>query len=684
MSVGLRLRPRDRERSAARDRARKRRLFALNSHTCFCADHDDSRGHFWSNRTIKRCSSGRKAPTSACSGRRPDRGEMGSRVWLSAFFMVLYLWTTMDHALIGNCSFQALVDQTAKIDWLCWPRFDSSPVFGGLLDEQKGGYFAVQPASKDWTSEQRYLPNTNIVQTRFGDGRGEFEVVDFAPRFRQFERHYKPNMLVRRLRRVSGEPIVRVTCRPTYDYARISPAVRLASNHITYDIPGENLRLTTDVALNYILEERPFLLEEDAWLVLTWGEPLEAPLRETASSFLQRTRQYWERWVKHTALPGRFQKEVVRSALTLKLHTYQDTGAVTAAATTSIPEWHGSGRNWDYRFCWMRDSYFTLRAMRRIGHVDELEAFMGFIKNIASANERLQPVYGISGETNLTEAVIESMKGYKGSGPVRSGNIAARQVQYDVYGEVIAAIAPFFLDFRFEHHVTPHAISLLRRLLRRIDETMELPDAGIWEIRDDNRIHTFSLLFHWVGAKVGARIGKAMGDQQLERDALALLARATNLIETHCWVKDQGFYGDSTTSQNEDAALLMMINLGYLERDDPRAISHLKVLEKRLRIDGHLMHRYLHHDGISGDHGATFTVCGFWYVEALAHLGFKAEAEAAFEKMLSHANHVGLFAEDLDPVTFEQLGNFPQTYSHVGIINSAFAISPLPTEVGDP
>lgn len=590
----------------------------------------------------------------------------------------------MNHALIGNCSFQALVDDKGSIDWLCWPRFDSSPVFGALLDEEKGGFFSVDPKTENWTSHQGYIPNTNIVRTVFTSGRGVFELVDFAPRFRQFERHYKPNMLVRRIRRISGEPVVRVRCRPTYDYARKVPSPRMASNHITYHIPGEHLRLTTNAPLNYIIEEREFLLENEIWLVLTWGDPLEAPLQETAASFLDQTRKYWERWVKHTALPGRFQKEVVRSALTLKLHMYQDTGAITAAATTSLPEWPGSGRNWDYRFCWLRDAYFTVRAMRRISHVDELEAFVGFIKNIASVNDRLQPVYGITGETELTEIVLDHLSGFQGSGPVRAGNGAYEQVQFDAYGEVIGTIAPFFLDFRFQEHLTENAISLLRRLLRRIDETMELPDAGVWEIRDDNRVHTFSLLFHWVGATVAARIGTAIGDDELRTQALDLVARASRIIETECWVEEGGFYADSTTSKNEDAALLMMINLGYLDRENPRAERHLRALETRLQTGGHLMHRYLHHDGLGADHAATFTVCGFWYVEALARLGHKQEAEAAFEKMLSYCNHVGLMSEDIDPKTGTQLGNFPQTYSHVGIINSAFAISPIPTEIGDP
>ncbi len=588
----------------------------------------------------------------------------------------------MKHALIGNCSFQALVDNSAKIDWLCWPRFDSSPVFGGLLDEQRGGFFAIQPGNPGWTSRQEYMPNTNIVRTTFTSNRGVFDVVDFAPRFRQYERHFKPNMLFRRLRRVSGEPLVRVQCRPTYDYGRIVPAARMASNHLNYDIPGENLRLTTNMPLNYVVEERVFLLEDEVWLVLAWGEPFEAPLKETAQSFYLRTKNYWERWVKHTTVPGRFQKEVVRSALALKLHMYQDTGAITAATTTSLPEWPGSGRNWDYRYCWLRDAFFTLRAMRRIGHVDELEAFVNFIKNTASVHDRLQPVYGITGEAQITERVLEHLSGFGGSGPVRAGNDAYKQVQYDVYGEAIAVISPFFLDFRFESHLTENARALLKRLLRRVDEVMSLPDAGIWEIRDDNRVHTFSLLFHWVGSKIAARIGQALADDEVRTTALEIAQRAEQLIE-RAWDEQRGFYADSLASSNEDAAMLMMINLGYLRPESPRAERHLRCLAGRLQVNDHLMHRYLHHDGIGEDHGATFTVCGFWYVEALARLGHIEEATEVFEKMLAYSNHVGLFSEDIDPKTGTQLGNFPQTYSHVGVINSAFAISPLPVDLGE-
>ncbi|NLE86973.1 MAG: glycoside hydrolase family 15 protein [Myxococcales bacterium] len=589
----------------------------------------------------------------------------------------------MKLALIGNCSYQALIDDFARVVWLCWPRFDSSPVFGALLDDEKGGVFSVEPARPGATSFQEYVPNTNILRTRFTSDRGEFEVVDFAPRFKQYERRYKPNMLVRRLRRLDGDPLVQVRCQPTYYYGRLRPDVQMASNHLEWRIPGQQLRLTTNVPLNYIMEERPFLLEDEAWIVMTWGEPLEAPLEETARSFLDRTRRYWERWVKHTALPGRFQKEVVRSALALKLHLYEDTGAITAATTTSLPEWHGSGRNWDYRFCWLRDAYFTLRALRRLGYFDEMEAFIGFLKNLASSHERLQPVYGISGEAEIQERVIEHLAGYRGHGPVRAGNDAYRQVQYDTYGEMVAAMAPFFLDFRFEEYRTSHSAALVKRLLHRISEVMHLPDAGIWEIRDDNRVHTFSLLFHWVGGSVAARIGEVLRDDELYQAATDVARRARQTIEEKCWYEEGGFYGDSTETQNPDAALLMMINLGYLRQGNPRAERHLRALESALRANGHLMHRYRHHDGI-GDTHATFTVCGFWHVEAVARLGHVEEAEDIFQRMLSHGNHVGLFSEDIDPVTGQQLGNFPQTYSHVGIINAAFAISPLPIEVGDP
>ncbi|MCB9586752.1 MAG: glycoside hydrolase family 15 protein [Polyangiaceae bacterium] len=583
----------------------------------------------------------------------------------------------MKHALIGNCSYQALIDDRGAVSWLCWPRFDSSFVFGSLLDSKRGGEFSVQPRESEFQTEQDYLPNTNILRTVFSSESGRFELIDFAPRYKQYDRSFKPNMLVRRLRPLDGRPSVKVACHPVYDYGEKVPASYVASNHVQWQVDGGPLRLTTNVPLAYLLEERPFLLTQETYVVLTWGNPLEAALEETCETFFSRTRKYWETWVKHTNLPGIFQREVIRSALALKLHQYEDTGAITAATTTSIPEHAGSGRNWDYRYCWLRDTYFTLHAMRRLGHFEEMERFVSFAHNIAEGTAALQPVYGISGESRLSERTLDHLAGYKDDNqPVRVGNAAYLQVQNDVYGEIIAAIAPQFLDLRFDTQGNhEHRAALVHRLLGYIEHTMELPDAGIWEYRAEPEVHTFPLLFHWIGAALSARIGKSIADPALEGRALGLVARARSIIEEQCYRPELGFYAESTSpsNNNADASLFMMVNMGYLKRGDARAERHVRELYKRLSVDRYLMKRYNHFDGI-GETLSTFTVCGFWAAEALARLGYREEAIEACEQLIKHANHVGLFSEDIDPQNGEQWGNFPQTYSHVGLINAAFAI----------
>ncbi|MEM9691172.1 MAG: glycoside hydrolase family 15 protein [Myxococcota bacterium] len=584
----------------------------------------------------------------------------------------------MDLALIGNCSYQALIDRHATVKWLCWPRFDSSFVFGSLLDEEKGGSFEVQPRALDrYRSEQHYLGLTNIVRTVFESDEDAFEVIDFAPRFHQYERYFKPSMLVRIVRPVRGAPRVRVRCQPTDDCGRERPDSHAASNHIQWRLKSGRLRLTTDIPSTLVAEKRSFLLDRPRYLCLTWGKPLEAPLEETCRSFFDRTRAYWERWVKHTTLPGCYQREVIRSALTLKLHQFEETGAITAAATTSLPEYWGAGRNWDYRFCWIRDAYFTLNAMRRLNHFEETEGFISYFANIVDlAESDLQPVYGISGETELTEHILDHLAGYRGETPVRIGNDAFRQVQFDVYGEMLAVLAPLFLDIRYGSTRQHHHSRLVEQLLTQIEDTMRSPDAGLWEIRDTPKLHTFSLLMHWVGSDVAARIGSAIGDPELERRAAQLAHEARELID-QSWLEELGYFADAHESRYADAALLMLVNLGFLKPDDPRALSHVRALAERLEVAPGLLHRYVHHDGIGSTH-ATFTVCGFWYAEALARLGDHDAARAAFEALLGHRNHVGLLSEDIDPKNGQLLGNFPQTYSHVGLINAAFALEPYP------
>jgi len=582
----------------------------------------------------------------------------------------------MKLALLGNCAYQALVDDRARIVWLCWPRFDSSFVFGSLLDEQRGGEMSVTPTGGDWEVEQGYLPETAILRTVFSRGDAAVEVVDFAPRFLQYERSFKPTMLVRRVRRLSGSPTVRVVCRPVHDYGRSECDSYLASNHIEYMVPGARMRLTTNAPLTYVREGRPFALEETIYLVMTWGEPLEASLAETCEGFYGRTRHYWETWVKHAAIPERFQHEVIRSAITLKLHQFEDTGAITAAATTSIPEYPGSGRTWDYRYCWLRDACFTLGALRRLGHFEEMERFASFLLNVAEdAGDQLQPVYAISGEGRIDEQVLDHLSGFRGDGPVRVGNAAYQQLQHDVYGEMLGAVAPLFRDVRFRDLQGKRSTALLHRLLASIDAHLESPDAGLWEKRESARLYTFTLLMHWTGAAAAAMVGKTVGDTTLVNRGDDLAARAATLIEG-AWRPDLQMYADSPAGDQADGSLMMMVNLGYLPARSDRSIHHVRALARALSANGsHLLYRYRHHDGI-GDTHAAFTVCAFWYAEALARQGFHQEAEEVFTHVLSHTNHVGLLSEDIDPKSGARLGNFPQTYSHVGIINTAFCLAP--------
>ena len=360
--------------------------------------------------------------------------------------------------IIGNCSYSALL-RDGSVEWLCWPRPDSSFVFGPLLDRERGGRSSSR-ASTPTEVRQEYIENTNVLRTVFRGPSGTFELIDFAPRFQLYDRYFKPSMLVRIMRPLSGEPR-RPDSLParSYEYGLTEVGIWRASNHIEYTGFPAPVRLTTNVPLTYVEDERPFLLEQDRHLVLTWGEPLEAGLEDTAERFLERTIDYWRRWVKGTRVPRDYQREVVRSALALKLHQYEDTGALLAATTTSLPEYPGSGRTWDYRFCWLRDAYFTLNALERLGHSEEMELFLEYLRNICEEREGvLQPAYRINGDSHATERELEHLSGFNGDGPVRIGNQAFEHVQNDVYGEMVLAVSRLFLDTRFTGEIPPRTL----------------------------------------------------------------------------------------------------------------------------------------------------------------------------------------------------------------------------------
>ncbi|HEY9048176.1 MAG TPA: glycoside hydrolase family 15 protein [Ohtaekwangia sp.] len=573
--------------------------------------------------------------------------------------------------IIGNCSYLGYIDLAANIRWLCLPRFDSSFLFGSLLDSKKGGEFSVTPVG-GYTSRQYYFDNTNVLCTEFQCAEGKFRVIDCAPRFFQFERFFKPLMIVRKIERLEGNPVVKVICKPVGNYGEMTPQVAMASNHLRYMDFEMQARLTTDLPLSYIMEQQPFVLDQTQYLVFTYGEPLEAPLKATAEDFINKTVRHWQTWIKSTYIPDIYQEQIIRSALVLKLHQYEDTGGIIASGTTSLPEHNGSVRTWDYRYCWFRDSYYTLKAFNEMGHFDELERYFNYIQNILMRDgDRMQPLYSITGQKELEERHIP-LEGYLQNQPVRIGNKAYLQIQNDVYGQVLVGLQPLFTDKRLTYIKRSSYKPMVNRLLDWIEKTMDEPDAGLWEFRNIKQVHTYTLLFHWAGCQAACKIANSMTDGDLVQRAKILEKMASDRLEK-CYDPQREVYTQAMGAEHLDASTLKLITMNYLDPRSERAKKHLKALEDLLKTDQGLFYRYVHQDDF-GKPEATFLVCAFWYVDALACVGRIDDAVKTLDTILTFANHLGIFSEDVG-LDGSQWGNYPQTYSHVGLINAAFRIS---------
>nr|WKN35835.1 glycoside hydrolase family 15 protein [Tunicatimonas sp. TK19036] len=580
---------------------------------------------------------------------------------------------TYEYGVIGNCAFLAHIGKDTNVSWLCWPRFDSSFVFGGLLDREKGGEFSIKPNTENFDSHQYYHENTNVLCTEITTDEGKYKITDFAPRFFQYDRYFKPLMLIRKIEPLSGTPLIRVTCNPKREYGQYDLSHNQASNHIKFLGLGNEIRLTTDISLTHIQEDNYFVLNDTKYIVLTYGAPLEAPVRSTSETFLQNTINYWRNWVKSTSIKNFGQREVLRSALVLKIHQYEDTGGIIASATTGLPEAPGSGRNWDYRYCWLRDTYYTLNAFNNIGHFEELERYFHYIANIsATQEERYQPLYSVSGSNQLVERIID-LEGYMGNKPVRIGNQAYEHIQNDVYGQVLLSLLPLYVDYRFNHDERAGSDKLAADVLDRIEKFIQEPDAGLWEFRDFKQLHCYTYLFHWAGSSAAIKIANFLKDEPLMKKATRLRDLAANKIEA-CYDGERGVYTQAIGTANLDASTLQLIMMNYLDSNSDRAKQHLINLEKELRSADGLFYRYKHADDF-GMPETTFLICGFWYVEALACVGRLDEAIETFESIMQYSNHVGLFSEDVDASTGSQWGNFPQAYSHVGLVNAAFRIA---------
>ena len=581
-------------------------------------------------------------------------------------------------ALIGNCQISALVSCDGAIVWCCMPRFDSPPVFASLLDSERGGRFAISPADGSM-GVQRYLPNTNVLETRFDSSSGSFRVIDFAPRFIQYARSFRPTKIVRIVEPLSGTPRIRVRCRPVLGWSGAEPWREYGSNHMSFHGYDAELRLTTDAPQSY-LDGESFALTEPKRFVLAWGSPVEEPLEPLCERFLRETVRHWQTWVKHCDIPPFYQDEVIRSALALKLHCFEDTGAIVAALTTSIPESPGSGRTWDYRYCWLRDAYYTLGAFRLLGHFEEREQFLQYLLNVASSTPDLDlaPLYRIDGRSDLDEQILGNWAGFAGEKPVRVGNLAATHRQNDVFGEMVLALAPLFLDARFRDHVTAPVLDLVTRLARKAVTVAGQPDAGIWEVRSAWRPQTFSTLMCWAAAERMSRIAALhlpAAAEEFSSDAQRIRAE----ILAHA-VDPSGRYLVADHGGTEvDAALLQAVTLRLLTPGDPRTVATIDAVVRDLEQDGWLR-RYRTDDGL-GVPSVAFTLCTFWLVEALATVGRVDEARALMERIRALDSPLGLLSEDFDPATNTMWGNFPQAYSHVGMIHAAFAASPRWSEV---
>ncbi|MFB2121147.1 glycoside hydrolase family 15 protein [Parapedobacter sp. 2B3] len=575
--------------------------------------------------------------------------------------------------VIGNCSYLAHIQQDSNVSWLCWPSFDSSFIFGGLLDPRKGGRFSIQPVG-DFTSKQYYVENTNVLRTEITTADGTYRITDFAPRFRQYERYFKPLMLIRKVEPLSGRPRIRIACEPVGSYGGQTFEKFRGSNHVEFSNGIEQMRLTTNVPISHFFGEEAIVLGETKYLALTYGQPLEAPLERTVEHFLRETTNYWRTWIKHATISVFYQEAVIRSALALKIHQYEDTGAIVAAGTTGLPEYPGSGRNWDYRFCWLRDSYYVITALNHIGQFEEMELYANYITNITHADTgRLQPLYGINGQAELTERILDGLEGYQGNKPVRIGNQAYEHIQNDVYGQAMIALLPLYTDYRFVFKERSDAGRWVDYILKKIEKTIDEKDAGIWEFRNFANHHCYTNLFQWAGSSAAHKIGKVIGDSQLMGRAEALMKRAAHYIES-CYDAERLVYTNAVGSPHLDASTLQLIMMHYLDPASERARNHLAALEKELKTPEGLFYRYLHSDDF-GKPKSTFLICAFWHVEALACVGRVDEAIATFEKLLTYANHLMLFSEDVDESDGSQWGNFPQAYSHVGLMNAAYRIS---------
>ncbi|SIP88679.1 Glucoamylase (glucan-1,4-alpha-glucosidase), GH15 family [Paracoccus thiocyanatus] len=585
---------------------------------------------------------------------------------------------TLDLGVIGNSAVAALIDPAGTLNWMCLPRLDGDPVFCALLGppgEPGEGAWSLRLCDQVSTS-QRYQRNTAILETVLTDRDGnQARITDFAPRYRKNGRIFRGATITRIVEPIRGTPRLTVSLRPRQSYGAHPPEISRGTNHVRYMLGDQTLRLTTDAPIEYVLSRTPFLLDGPHVFLLGPDEGLSDSASTIANMFLAETRLYWLDWVRSLSLAADFQDVVIRAAITLKLCSNEETGGIVAALTTSIPEYGASGRTWDYRYCWLRDSYFTVQALNSLSATRTMENYLIYVSNLVAASEDgyMQPLFGLGLERKLDEQLVPTLGGYRGFGPARCGNAAWTQVQNDGYGSIVLAAIQCFFDERLPQLGGEHLFRQLERLGEQAVARWDRPDAGLWEFRNRSEVHTHSALMCWAACERLGRIAARLG---LPDSAARWSAAASTIhegIHRRAWNEARQSFVATFEGEDLDASLLLMAQTGFVAPNDPRFLSTVAACEAELRFGNHV-YRYRRPDDF-GPPETAFTACTFWLIDALVRTGRREEARHIFDDILSRRNHLGLLSEGVHVESGELWGNFPQTYSMVGLINSAIALS---------
>ncbi len=590
----------------------------------------------------------------------------------------------LDYGIIGNCKSAALVSKTGSIDWCCLPHFNSAGVFAKLLDEKIGGSFSVDVAD-DYKISQEYLWQTNIVSTVYDNGEHAFQLIDFMPRYmREDGSYYSPPDIIRFFRLLKGKPVLKVKYDPRLEFSSEKTYSNNKGAYIksyTKDGRYDSLFLYSSFDLENVLNYTEITLEENAYLLLGYHEKLISQNLDRCYLKFQRTKMYWMNWSEKTTKYTHYNTEILRSALVLKALSFEKSGAVLAAVTTSLPETIGEERNWDYRFCWIRDASMVIKVMAGLGHTKSASDFLQFIINlIPHKDEKIQIMYGINGEKDLTEHLLTHLDGYQGSKPVRTGNAAYIQKQNDIYGILMEVIYQQFIQFETSLENSEELWTIVRGIVKIVEDHWMKPDKGIWELRTEDRHFVFSKLLCWVAVDRAIKIGEVLRKGINDESWIALRTEIHDDIYKNGWNDEVDAYTQSYGSKDLDASTLLMEQYGFINARDPRFISTVKATEKELCRDG-LMYRYKNQDDF-GKPTSSFTICTFWFIDSLFKIGERKRAKEMFDQLLSYSNHLGLFSEDIDFETKRLLGNFPQAYSHLALIETAanFSRGLLPEE----